>query len=55
MGENQGMIWIILGVIVVGAVIIVLGNVMKSSVDASTDEVVTQANSSLGDGTVSKS
>lgn len=44
MGENQGMIWIILGVIIVGAVIITLGNTMSDSVDNANTEIQSQTN-----------
>ncbi len=39
MGENQGMVWIIIGVIVVGAIIMALGNTMKTKVDSANTEV----------------
>ncbi len=39
MGENQGMIWIILGVLVVAAAVIFLGNAMGGSTEAAADEV----------------
>lgn len=47
MGENQGMVWIILGVIVVGAVIIILGNTMKTSVSDTNDMVSEKATAAL--------
>ncbi len=39
MGENQGMIWIILGVLVVAAAVIFLGTAMGDSTGAAADEV----------------
>ncbi len=39
MGENQGMIWIILGVLVVAAAVIFLGNAMGDSTSAAADDV----------------
>lgn len=42
MGENQGMIWIILGVIIVGAVIITLGTTMGNSVEDSNNKIADQ-------------
>ncbi len=39
MGENQGMLWIILGVIVVAAAVMALGGVMDKSVDDAATQI----------------
>lgn len=39
MGENQGMIWIILGVIVVAGALFVLGNTMSTSIENTASEI----------------
>lgn len=39
MGENQGMIWIILGVIIVAAVLFTLGNTMSSSISETSSKI----------------
>lgn len=39
MGENQGMVWIILGVIIVGAVIIVLSQAMEGQIEDTSTKV----------------
>ncbi len=43
MGENQGMIWIILGVLVVAAAVIFLGNAMGGATGDSADEITLKA------------
>lgn len=43
MGENQGMIWIILGVIVVAGVLLILGNTMGNAIDGTAAAVAEQA------------
>lgn len=47
MGENQGMVWIILGVIVVGVVVYALGSTMQTKVTGTQEQVseaiITQA------------
>lgn len=39
MGENQGMIWIILGVIVVAGALLVLGTTMKTSITDTASDI----------------
>ncbi|WOO89995.1 hypothetical protein R2F61_04675 [Mollicutes bacterium LVI A0078] len=43
MGENQGMIWIILGVIVVAAVLMLLGGTMSDAIGSTASEIESQA------------
>lgn len=43
MGENQGMIWIILGVIVIAGVLMILGNTMADAVEGTTSAISEQA------------
>ena len=38
MGENQGMIWIILGVLVVAGAVILLGGAFRDSTEGATDK-----------------
>ncbi len=44
MGENQGMIWIILGVIVIAGVLMILGQTMAGAVEGTTASISEQAN-----------
>lgn len=39
MGENQGMIWIILGVVVIAGAIMFLGSTMTSGVESTTAKI----------------
>lgn len=43
MGENQGMVWIILGVVIVGIVVAALGTVMQGKVEGTTATIESQA------------
>lgn len=41
MGENQGMLWIILGVVLVAGAVMLLGEAMKGGVDDATGDINT--------------
>lgn len=47
MGENQGMVWIILAVVIVVIVVAALGTTMKGKVSDTTDSVSKYANSQV--------
>lgn len=49
MGENQGMIWIILGVIVVAGVLMILGNTMGNAIEGTATDIASSADVALGD------
>ncbi len=42
MGENQGMLWIILGVIVVAAAVMTLGKTMTANTESVTGDIVSE-------------
>lgn len=51
MGENQGMVWIILGVVVVAAAVLLLGNTMTNSVEGTTESICTEQGLELNETT----